>query len=57
MAANDPTVVAARAEAVASREAFTAELAGLKVAARRSVDVKARVAEHPGRAAKQSSWL
>jgi len=42
---------AARAEVVASREAFSAELARLESAGRAAVDIKAKVRRNPARTA------
>jgi hypothetical protein len=42
---------AARAEVVASREAFSAELARLEASGRAAVDIKAKVRRNPGRTA------
>ena len=47
----DPAAEAARAEVVASREAFAAELGRLEDAAREAVDIKGKIKRSPARAA------
>jgi len=47
----DPAAEAARAEVVASREAFAAELGRLEDAAREAVDIKGKIRRSPARAA------